>query len=98
MTRYPPDLLTAVELAAFLYVTPSAVRHMARQHHIQPVGKVGRAHLYDARAFVDTVGGHDRSAGRKRRSAAKLTDEGGDTCAQRVTRRGGNLPGRGSTD
>lgn len=75
--------LTTTELAAFLCVTTSAIRHMARDYGISPVGKIGREHLFDARAFVDTVGQHDRGVSRKRRPRpAKLTDEGGDTCAQ----------------
>lgn len=61
--------LTAAELAAFLGVTPSTVRSLIARHKIASVGKEGRAHLYDARAFVDTVGGHDRRFVRKRRRA-----------------------------
>jgi hypothetical protein len=66
--------LTTTQLAAYLCVTPSAIRHMARIHDIRPIGKAGREHLYEARSFVQTVGGHDRSSGRKRRVPnAKLT-------------------------
>jgi hypothetical protein len=61
--------LTAAELAAFLGVTATSVRSLIHRHGIKPVGKAGRAHLYDARAFVDTVGGHDRRFTRKRRTA-----------------------------
>lgn len=61
------DMLTTSELAAFLCVTASAVRHMARAHRLVPVGKAGREHLYHARSFVDTVGPHDRGVTRKRR-------------------------------
>ena len=62
-----PDHLTVAELAAFLCVKPSAVRVLVLRHGIEPVGKEGRANLYAARAFVDTVGPHDRSVARKRR-------------------------------
>ena len=62
-----PDRLTVSELAAFLSLTPAGVRSLLRNHGIAPVGKEGRANLYDARSVVDTLGGHDRSLGRKRR-------------------------------
>lgn len=77
----PWTTLTTSQLAAFLCVTPSAVRHMARDYGIRPVGKFGRENIYHARAFVDTVGGHDRGIKRKRRPPAKITDEGGDISA-----------------
>ena len=64
-----PDHVTAVELAAFLGLMPGTIRSLILRHEIAPVGKEGRAHLYDARAFVDTVGGHDRRFVRKRRRA-----------------------------
>ena len=60
--------LTAAELAAFLGLTPSAIRSLIKRHAIEPSGKRGKAHEYDARAFIDTVGGHDRRFVRKRRS------------------------------
>lgn len=59
--------LTAAELATFLYLTPAGVRQLIRRHGIKPTGKEGKANLYDARAFIDTVGGHDRRVARKRR-------------------------------
>ena len=62
-----PDHLTAAELAAFLYLTPATIRSLILRHNIEPVGKEGRANLYAARDFVDTVGGHDRRFVRKRR-------------------------------
>ena len=60
------DHLTVAELAAFLGVTPATVRKMAERHQIEPVGKDGRANLYDARPFVLKVGPHDRRHTRKR--------------------------------
>jgi len=62
------NALTAAELAAFLCVKPGTVRVMILREGIKPVGKRGRAYLYDARAFIDTVGPHDRGVTRKRRS------------------------------
>ena len=62
------NLLTAAEIAAFLGMTPAGVRSLIRNHKIAPVGKRGRANLYDARAAVDTLGPHDRRFTRKRRS------------------------------
>lgn len=62
------NLLTAAELAAFLGMTPAGVRSLIRNHKIAAVDKRGRANLYDARAVVDTLGGHDRRFTRKRRS------------------------------
>ena len=59
--------LTVAQLAAFLCVKPATVRKMASRDKIEPVGKNGRANLYDAKAFVLAVGVHDRSVARKRR-------------------------------
>ena len=59
--------LTAAEIAAFLGLTAAGVRKMVEREGIRPVGKEGRAHLYDARPFIDKVGGHDRRVARKRR-------------------------------
>ena len=59
--------LTVAQLAAFLCVKPATVRKMASRDNIEPVGKDGRANLYDAKAFVLVVGVHDRSVARKRR-------------------------------
>lgn len=73
-------LLTAVQLAAFLGVGASAVRHMVREHGIRSRGKAGRAHLYDASEVIRAVGAHDRAISRIRRPIrAKLTVEGGPT-------------------
>jgi hypothetical protein len=62
-----PDHLTAAELGAFLGLAASSVRALIHREGIEPVAKEGRAHLYDARAFVDKVEGHDRRYLRKRR-------------------------------
>jgi hypothetical protein len=67
MTFRHPDHLTAAELGVFLGLKPSAVRSLILRHKIEPVAKEGRAHLYHAPSFVDTVGGHDRRYLRKRR-------------------------------
>lgn len=60
--------LTAAELGAFLGITATSARSLIHRHGIKPVGKRGRANLYDARKFIDTVGAHDRRFLRKRRS------------------------------
>jgi hypothetical protein len=64
-----PGHLTVAELAAFLSLKPATIRSLILRHEIKPVGKEGRANLYAARPFVDTVGGHDRRFVRKRRTA-----------------------------
>lgn len=52
--------LTADEIAAFLGVTPSAVRQIVRRNGVAPTGKRGRAHLYDPREVLRHAGAHDR--------------------------------------
>ena len=59
--------LTAAELAVFLGVTAAGVRSLVRNHGIRPVGKAGKANLYDVDAVLDTLGTHDRRFVRKRR-------------------------------
>ena len=59
--------LTAAELAVFLGLTAAGVRSLIRNHGLSPVGKNGRANLYDTRAVIDTLGPHDRRFVRKRR-------------------------------
>lgn len=59
--------LTTAELAVFLGITAAGVRSLIRNHHIEPVGKRGRANEYDARAVINTLGPHDRRFTRKRR-------------------------------
>jgi hypothetical protein len=62
------DHLTGAEIAAVLGVAPATVRTLAKRHEIKPVGKEGKANLYDARRFLAAVGGHDRRVKRKRRT------------------------------
>lgn len=52
--------LTAAEIGAFLGITAAAVRQIVRRRQIASVGKVGRAHLYDAREVIRHAGPHDR--------------------------------------
>lgn len=52
--------LTAAELAAFLGVTAAAVRQVVKRKDIAPVGKIGRAHLYDVDEVTRHTGTHDR--------------------------------------
>ena len=59
--------LTAAELAAFLGITPAGIRSLIRNHGIRPVGKAGKANLYDVATALDTLGAHDRRFVRKRR-------------------------------
>lgn len=54
--------LTVTEIAAFLGVTPSAVRQIVRRNGIASTGKTGRAKLYDPRTVLDACGAHDRRA------------------------------------
>ena len=52
--------LTAAEIAAFLGVSAGAVRQIAKRKRIAPVGKVGKANVYDAREVIRHAGAHDR--------------------------------------
>lgn len=55
--------LTVVEIAAFLGVTPGAVRKQIRAHGIKPLPvKFGRRVQYDGRAVFKVMGTHDRRA------------------------------------
>lgn len=60
-------LLTAAEIGAFLGITDSGVRQIARRHNIRPKGKAGRANLYDIDEVIRHAGSHDRSAPREYR-------------------------------
>jgi hypothetical protein len=55
-------MVTVAELAAYLGVTPSAVRHVVRRHGIQPVGARWKAKLYDVQEVLRHTGHHDRLA------------------------------------
>ena len=56
------NALTAAELAAFLGMTSSGVRNVISRKHIAPVGKRGKANLYDARTVIGHAGPRDRRA------------------------------------
>ena len=56
-------MLTAAEIAVFLGVTASAVRHIVRRNNIPVVGKGHNgANLYRAQDVVRHAGAHDRLA------------------------------------
>lgn len=57
-------MLTVVELAAYLGVTPNAIHQAIRRHGIRPWGKRGKANLYNAREVLRHTGRHDRLAPR----------------------------------
>lgn len=52
--------LTAAELGAFLGITATSVRSIVKRKGIRPVGKVGKAHLYDVAEVLRHAGAHDR--------------------------------------
>jgi len=54
--------LTAAELAAVLGITAAGVRQIVRRHRIRPVGKDGRAHLYEPRSVLRHATPLDRAA------------------------------------
>lgn len=54
------NALTAAEIGAFLGITAAAVRQIVKRKRIQPVGKAGKANLYDAREVIRHAGSHDR--------------------------------------
>lgn len=92
MGRSPLDLLTAAQLAAFLCVKPGTVRVMIHREGIKPVGKMGRANLYDAREFVNKVGAHDRGIARKRRPLCNNNGQE-DSVPKQVAPRRANVRG-----
>jgi len=53
-------MVTVAELAAYLGVTASAVRHVVRRHGILPVGARWKAKLYDPAEVLRHTGHHDR--------------------------------------
>lgn len=53
---------TVVELAAYLGVTPSAVRQTVRRHGIQSRGQRWKAKLYDPHDVLRHTGHSDRLA------------------------------------
>jgi transcriptional regulator with XRE-family HTH domain len=52
--------LTAAELAAYLGMTPSAVRQTVRRHRIPSAGKRGRAAVYDPQLVLQATKDRDR--------------------------------------
>jgi len=52
--------LTAAELAVFLGLTAAGVRKVIERKRIEPVGKSGKAHLYDVDEVLRHAGTHDR--------------------------------------
>lgn len=52
--------LTAAEIAVFLGVTAGAVRQIVSRNDVDPVGKIGRANLYDPAEVLRHAGTHDR--------------------------------------
>jgi hypothetical protein len=52
--------LTAAEIAAFLGLTQSGMRSIIHRAGIQPVGKRGKAHLYDPAEVLRHAGHRDR--------------------------------------
>ena len=52
--------LTAAEIGAFLGITAAAVRQIVRRKQLAPVGKAGKANVYDAREVIRHAGAHDR--------------------------------------
>lgn len=54
--------LTAAELGVFLGITAAAVRQIVKRKQIAPVGKDGKANLYNPREVLRHAGAHDRRA------------------------------------
>lgn len=52
--------LTVAEIGAFLGITAASVRQIVKRKQIAPVGKQGRANLYDPREVIRHAGAHDR--------------------------------------
>lgn len=52
--------LTAAELGAFLGITAASVRQIVKRKNIEPVGKDGKANLYDPAEVIRHTGAHDR--------------------------------------
>ena len=52
--------MTAVEIAAFLGVTPARVRQIIAKHGIKPIGVNWKAKLYDPRDVTRHAGTRDR--------------------------------------
>lgn len=57
-------MVTVVELAAYLGVTPGYIRQIVAVYAIQPAGRHGRAHLYWVTDITRHTGHADRLAQR----------------------------------
>lgn len=53
-------MVTVAEIAAYLGVTPSAIRHVVRRHGIRPVGHSWKAKLYAPAEVLRHTGHRDR--------------------------------------
>lgn len=54
--------LRADEIAAFLGMSASGVRNVISRRKIKPIGKVGKAHVYDPDVVIKAAGPRDRRA------------------------------------
>lgn len=52
--------LTAAEIGAFLGLTAASVRSIISRKEIRPVGKLGKANLYNPQDVLRHAGTHDR--------------------------------------
>lgn len=57
-------MVTVVEIAAYIGVTPGYVRQVIAVHHIRRVGRHGRANLYRVSDIMRHTGHTDRLAQR----------------------------------
>jgi hypothetical protein len=56
-------VLITAEIAAFIGVTPAAIRQVVHRHSIRPVGRGrNRAKVYRAPDVLQRTGSHDRLA------------------------------------
>lgn len=55
--------LTAAEIGAFLGVSAAAIRQTVSRRQIAPIGKEGRANLYNPTDVLRHMGTRDRQAG-----------------------------------
>lgn len=59
--------VTTAEAAAYLGVSPGAIRQIVRRNQIPSAGQRGRAKLYWMHHIAQAAGAHDRQVLRKRR-------------------------------
>jgi hypothetical protein len=55
-------MLTVVEMAAYLGLSPSRVRHIVADHNIRSPGRKGKAKVYRPGDVLRHTGRHDRLA------------------------------------